>query len=351
MTALKQISYKTIPVLKLMILMMVIVSIIFQIIISYVNEEPGFNNFIKNTVITIVVQTIFCCTIYFLQQLFAPLFSKKKLPIVRYSFEFSTSVITCFYILIAVYFIHHGNRFTLAQLFTHADFRLHVSINMVAVLFVFALGSILNLYQLMLEKSAQAEQLQQHNAQVRLLALKNQVNPHFLFNSLSVLSSLVHVDEVASENFIGQLAKAYRYILEQKDTELVSLKNELDFLDAYFYLLTIRFENKIILKKNILLQPEEWYLPPLTLQLLLENAVKHNRMSASEPLVIELNSFADSLQVTNTINTREQDVISTGIGLENIKKRMAFLTEKKISILNTGTIFSVNIPMVKKYKI
>lgn len=348
MTTEKQISYKKIPVLKLMILMMVIVSIIFQIIISYVNEEPRFTNFIKDTVITILAQTIFCCTVYFLQQLFARLFSKKRLPLVRYSLEFFTSVITCFYILIAVYFIQHGNRLTLAQLFTHADFRLHVSINMVAVLVVFALGSILNLYQLMLEKSAQAAQLQQQFAQVRLLALKNQVNPHFLFNSLSVLSSLVHVNAAASEKFIVQLAKAYRYILEQKDTELVSLKEELDFLDAYFYLLTIRFENKILLKKNILLQAEDWYLPPLTLQLLVENAVKHNKMSASEPLLIELNSFADSLQVSNTINTREQDIISTGIGLENIKNRMAFLTERKISILNTGTTFSVNIPMVKK---
>lgn len=348
MTALEQISYKKIPVLKLMILMMVIVSIIFQIILSYVNAEPGFTNFIKNTVITIVVQTIFCCTVYFLQQLFAHLFNKKKLTPLRYSLEFSTSVIACFYILIAVYFIHRGTRFTLAQLFTHADFRLHVSINMVAVLFVFALGSILNLYQLMLEKSAQAALLQQQYAQVRLLALKNQVNPHFLFNSLSVLSSLVHVNAAASEKFIVQLAKAYRYILEQKDTELVSLKEELDFLDAYFYLLTIRFENKIILKKNILMPAKDWYLPPLTLQLLVENAVKHNKMSASKPLLIELNSFADSLHISNTINTREQDIISTGIGLENIKKRMAFLTEKKVSILNTGTTFSVIIPMVKK---
>lgn len=350
MTALEQISYKKIPVLKLMILMMVIVSIIFQIILSYVNAEPGFTNFIKNTVITIVVQTIFCCTVYFLQQLFAQLFNKKTLTPLRYSLEFSTSVIACFYILIAVYFIHRGTRFTLAQLFTHADFRLHVSINMVAVLFVFALGSILNLYQLMLEKSAQAALLQQQYAQVRLLALKNQVNPHFLFNSLSVLSSLVHVNAAASEKFIVQLAKAYRYILEQKDTELVSLKEELDFLDAYFYLLTIRFENKIILKKNIILQAEDWYLPPLTLQLLVENAVKHNKMSASKPLLIELNSFTDSLHISNTINTREQDIISTGIGLENIKKRMAFLTEKKVSILNTGTTFSVIIPMVKKIK-
>ena len=138
-----------------------------------------------------------------------------------------------------------------------------------------------------------------------------------------------------------------RYILEQKDTELVRLKDELDFLDAYFYLLTIRFENKIILIKNIQLRAEDWYLPPLSLQMLVENAVKHNKMSASEPLRITLNSFADRLQVTNNISAREEDVISTGIGLENIKKRLAYLTESEISILNTGTTFSVNIPLVK----
>ena len=243
--------------------------------------------------------------------------------------------------------MQHGTFLTFNEIFSRVDFRLHFTINIIAIIFIYFMATILNLYQLMLVRSAQAEQLQQQFAQVRLLALKNQVNPHFLFNSLSVLSSLVHVDAAASEKFIVQLAKAFRYILGQKDTDLVNLKDELDFLDAYFYLLTIRFDNKILLKKNIQLNTEEWFLPPLTLQMLVENAVKHNKMSASEPLTITLNSFTDSLQVTNNINAREEDIISTGIGLDNIKKRMAYLTEKQISILKTTTTFSVNIPLVK----
>ena len=347
MTELNDISYKKIPVLKYMVFVMIIISIIFQSIISYVQNERDFSNFIKDVIITIIVESVFCCVIYFFKQLFNRLFSKTKFPWLRYPLEFFISCTICFYILMVVLFIQHGTFLTYDEIFSRGDFRLHFTINIIAIIFIYFMATILNLYQLMLVRSAQAEQLQQQFAQVRLLALKNQVNPHFLFNSLSVLSSLVHVDAAASEKFIVQLAKAFRYILGQKDTDLVNLKDELDFLDAYFYLLTIRFDNKILLKKNIQLNTEEWFLPPLTLQMLVENAVKHNKMSASEPLTITLNSFTDSLQVTNNINAREEDIISTGIGLDNIKKRMAYLTEKQISILKTTTTFSVNIPLVK----
>lgn len=347
MTVLTEISYKRIPVLRYMVVVMIIISIIFQSIISYVQDETSFSNFSKDVVITIVVESIFCCVIYFWKQLFNSQFNKNRFLWVKYSLEFLLSCTTCFYILIGALFLQHSMFLSFREIFSRVDFRLHLSINVIAIIFIYAMASVLNLYQLMLDKSAHAEQLQQKFAQVRLLALKTQVNPHFLFNSLSVLSSLVHVNAVASEKFIVQLAKAYRYILEQKDTELVRLKDELDFLDAYFYLLTIRFENKIILIKNIQLRAEDWYLPPLSLQMLVENAVKHNKMSALEPLRITLNSFADRLQVTNNISAREEDVISTGIGLENIKKRLAYLTESEISILNTGTTFSVNIPLVK----
>lgn len=348
MKQVNKISYKKIPVLKYMIWMMVIIGTIFQGILSYVYKENSIINFLKDLGLTLSLETIFCCVIYYMKQASNRLF-QKKFQLFRYPFEFTLSFISCYYILIVFLILQHSGQ-NLSQLFADGDFRLHLSINLVAVVFIYAMASILNLYQRMLEKSAQAEELQQHFAQIRLLALKNQVNPHFLFNSLSVLSSLVHVDAAASEKFIVQLAKAYRYILEQKETDLVSLKEELDFLDAYFYLLKIRFENKIILEKNIQLCPESWYLPPLTLQLLVENAVKHNKMSATEPLKIELNSFEDSLQVINNINSREDDVISTGIGLENIKKRMAYLTRTEISILNTGATFSVNIPLIKNKK-
>ncbi len=344
----QKIFIRKIPILRYMVMLMFIISIIFQSIISYVNEEPSFGNFLKDVVITIIVQTVFCIVIYFLKQFFNHLFRNRPLPVIRYPVEFIISCTVCFYILIGVIFLQHSSLRNLTDIFSKNDFRLHISINMVAIIFIYAIATILHLYQLILEKSAHAEQLQHRFAQIRLLALKNQVNPHFLFNSLSVLTSLVHVDAAASEKFIIQLGKAYRYILDQKDTELVTLKEELDFLDAYFYLLSIRFKNKIKLQKNISLSPEDWCIPPLTLQMLVENAVKHNKMSASKPLIISLTSLPDSLKIVNNINNREEDVISTGIGLENIKKRIAYLTEKEINISKSATTFSVNIPLIKK---
>ncbi|RYF79838.1 MAG: histidine kinase, partial [Chitinophagaceae bacterium] len=120
---------------------------------------------------------------------------------------------------------------------------------MLGTVFIYTFLSGLNIYQLARQRETESEQLQREFAQVRLQALKSQVNPHFLFNSLSVLSSLVHVNAELSEQFIQHLAKAYRYILEQKELELVSLKEETSFLDAYFFLLQIRFDQKIRLEK------------------------------------------------------------------------------------------------------
>lgn len=340
-------SITKIPILKYMVLLMVLVGTIFQSFISYVNSESDWLVIFKNILITISVQSIFCCIIYLIKESFNRFFNKNKSSWIRYPLEFILSCAICFYILVLSMFLLHRNVNSFSDFLGNSGFRLHLSINIVAIIFIYAIASILNLYQLIVEKSAHAEQLQHRFAQVRLLALKNQVNPHFLFNSLSVLTSLVHVNAAASEKFIIQLAKAYRYILEQKDTELVTLKIELDFLDAYFYLLSIRFENKIQLIKNIKISPEEWSIPPLTLQMLVENAVKHNKMSSSKPLVITLNSYTDSLQVINNINNREEEVISTGLGLENIKKRLVFLTNKEISVLKTTKEFSVNIPLIK----
>jgi two-component system, LytTR family, sensor kinase len=227
------------------------------------------------------------------------------------------------------------------------ELRQHFALYMIAAVLIYIFQSGLNFYSLAQEKAAEAEKLQREYAQVRLQALKNQVNPHFLFNSLSVLSSLVHVSAETSDKFIQQLSKAYRYILEQKDVEWVTLKSELDFLDAYFFLLQIRFDKKIKLVKEIVLDETHYTLPPLTLQLLVENAVKHNKMSNSEPLTITITSEDEFVVVVNNVNKREQHEASTGIGLENIQKRYAYITDKKIEIVNREQDFSVRIPLIK----
>lgn len=195
----------------------------------------------------------------------------------------------------------------------------------------------------------QTEQLIKENAVAQFQALKNQVSPHFLFNSLSILSSLVHTDPQLSEKFIAQLSKAYRYILEQKDNETVSLKTELDFLNSYSFLLKIRFERKFDVKIFVDEKDAEKYqIAPLTLQLLVENCVKHNRMSEQEPLIVTLSIKDHFLVVTNPIRPRSEAerVASTGIGLTNIMNRYRLLVNKSIAITTENNMFTVKIPMI-----
>lgn len=195
----------------------------------------------------------------------------------------------------------------------------------------------------------QAEQLRKENALAQFEALKNQVSPHFLFNSLSILSSLVHIDANLSEKFIDQLSKAYRYILEQKDNETVSLRTEINFINSYAFLLKIRFENKFDVKISLSdLDTDRYRIAPLTLQMLIENSVKHNRMSQKEPLVVTISIKDEHLVVVNPMRPRNEieRAASTGIGLANIRNRYELLTRSPVQIEQNEDLFTVKIPLL-----
>lgn len=195
----------------------------------------------------------------------------------------------------------------------------------------------------------EAQKLINENTLAQYEALKNQLSPHFLFNSLSILSSLVHVSPDLSEKFIDRLSKAYRYILEQKDNAMVRLKTELDFIDSYAFLLGIRFDNKFILKESIQeIDAEKYFVAPFALQLLVENAVKHNRMSNKEQLIVSIYREEAYLVVENPIRPRNKNelVISTGIGLNNIINRYKLLTTEPVIVEHSNEVFKVKIPLI-----
>jgi LytS/YehU family sensor histidine kinase len=197
---------------------------------------------------------------------------------------------------------------------------------------------------------AEKAEIQKRIAQAQFESLKNQVNPHFLFNSLNVLSSLVHIDADLSENFIYRLAKCYRYLLEQKDKALVTLKTELDFADAFSFLLKIRFEDKL----HILIEVDEsirsqFLIAPLTLQLLIENAVKHNSISNESPLIIKIYlESGETLVVENNLQLRQQKLIGTAVGKQNILQRYTLLGFKEPDFLQTDNFYIVKIPLIEK---
>jgi PAS domain S-box-containing protein len=196
------------------------------------------------------------------------------------------------------------------------------------------------------EANTQLIRLQKENLQSQFEVLRQQVNPHFLFNSLNVLTSLIKLEPDLAEQFTEHLSKVYRYVLENKDNDLVSLQTELDFLDAYIFLLNIRFMDKIIVKVDIGEQKRECQILPLALQLLIENAIKHNSMSKRNPLKIEI--FIDSdnlLHVENNLQERESHMVSTGVGLRNIAHRYNLLEMPEPEFIKTDTRFIARVPL------
>ncbi|MEQ8924264.1 MAG: PAS domain S-box protein [Fulvivirga sp.] len=192
------------------------------------------------------------------------------------------------------------------------------------------------------------EKIEKGVAQAQFESLKNQVNPHFLFNSLNVLTSLVHIDPNLSERFINELAKSYRYLLEQKDNELVDLKTEIDFVKAFTFLLKIRFEDKLQLKIDLKKAHLSYQIAPLTLQLLIENAVKHNSFSQDEPLKIGIHVEDENvLVVENNLQMRIQSMPSTRVGQSNIINRYKLITDRLPEFSIEKNKYVARIPLLK----
>lgn len=219
--------------------------------------------------------------------------------------------------------------------------------NLVIVLSAFYLTIISRSYQQLKNVQLRAERSEKEAALSQVEALKSQLSPHFLFNSLSILTSMVHEDADLSEQYIKQLAKVYRYILEQRDQELVSLKTELEFIRSYTFLLQIRFENKFQVLIDVADTKQlHCQIAPLSLQLLVENSVKHNRMSVSEPLTVRIYDDDEQLLVENPWQPRDQPELSTGVGLKNIINRYALLTNRRIEYGRKEDLFVVKIPLL-----
>ena len=188
--------------------------------------------------------------------------------------------------------------------------------------------------------------LEKARAEAELQALKNQIDPHFMFNSLNTLSHLISSDPKKAQVFNDTLADVYRYILQNKSRDLVLLQEELDFMDNYIALLKIRFGNSIMVDKQ--LSPEcldQFVLPPISLQILIENAIKHNEFSKSQPLHIGIRETGGELHITNELREKKVQQ-SNGIGLNNLLERFRLITARPVEIEKTEHRFSVRLPLL-----
>lgn len=192
----------------------------------------------------------------------------------------------------------------------------------------------------------EAEQHKQAALKAKYEALKNQVNPHFLFNSFNVLSTLVHKDPDLAAQFIEQLSKVYRYVLDTREQELVPLSQELVVLDAYLFLLKIRFGDALEIEQSVEAEAEE-AIVPLTLQMLAENAVKHNIVSRNRPLYLRISRSQGRIQVENNRQIKHNDQESIGVGLPNLQERYRFLCGQELEVEDSEAAFRVTVPIVQ----
>lgn len=191
-----------------------------------------------------------------------------------------------------------------------------------------------------------SEKLKTEMMAFRYEALRNQINPHFLFNSFNVLSDLVYADQGMAVKFINQLSDLFRYVLDSRDKELVPLKDELAFMQSYIYLLKTRFEEKLDMKIEIEAAPDE-LIVPMTLQLLVENAVKHNEVSEAYPLHIHIRRNETFLEVENSLRIKKVGEDSKNTGLKNIIQQFSYFTDRQIDVSNTDLKFLVRVPILK----
>lgn len=256
-------------------------------------------------------------------------------------------------ILIAFFLVHSAVGFLHDNFFPHpdqpgvTDFDYAVG-SLTIVLLVSAIYESVYLYARWRESIVEQERLRRENIQSQLEGLKNQVNPHFLFNSLNTLIYIIPEDPQRAVQFVQKLSKVYRYILEIREKELIPLEEELTFLDSFIFLVQERFGENLRVDVEI---PDAFLqarIIPLSLQILFENAIKHNVISEQRPLTIEL--FVDEEQhlvVRNNLQRKKQVLDSTRVGLDNIRSRYAFFTDEKVVISEDEAFFTVSLPLLK----
>lgn len=272
-----------------------------------------------------------------------------KAPLRRFVYSLSTiigvTIVSYFFVYLIVTVILLDYDFLVALKSTsYTDYIIPVLITLMINVFMHGRGFLLTLRQ----KSIDNERLKTEQIASQLSSLRDQVNPHFLFNSLNALSSLVYEDQKKAVKFIRKLSEVYRYVLDQNDKELVTVNDELSFMDSYFFLMDIRFGNNLQVDLNAISnEARNSLLPPMSLQLLVENAIKHNVVSDAKPLKIEIfDNESGFLVVRNNANPKKS-LHSNGLGLKNLRQRYEFLSDRNMIINSTEKFFEVYLPLLK----
>ena len=248
-------------------------------------------------------------------------------------------------LFMGIYVIQYAIHFNDFSQFFDVLFNIEMKGFIMATLAGFTFGAVFFFYVQWAEAVDRVQKLREEKLIFQYETLKSQVNPHFLFNSLNTLLSLVRTEPELSEKFVQKLSSIYRYTLENREKELVPISAELDFVNDYFYLQKIRDNEKIEMKTELNISKNA-LIVPVSLQLLVENALKHNTSTRKQPLEIVIhNEGIDKLVVRNNLQVKTQLADSSKIGLKNLNERCRLILNREIEILETADEFIVKVPV------
>ncbi|MBK6266831.1 histidine kinase [Marivirga sp. S37H4] len=245
--------------------------------------------------------------------------------------------------------IRYGNDIMLQQ--PDGRTRLIYALHLIVALVYYYFVERIQTHHQLKEIEIESEKLQKENSQAQLMALKNQINPHFLFNSFNILDSLIELDPPKAQEFLEKLSNIYRVFLENINKDLITLEEELQVMESYKALLQTRFQSHLEIRIDIKKEDKKLLIPPGVSQMLMENAIKHNGFNKNQPLCIDIHSSNGYLVVKNNKQKRNEPSTSTGIGLKNIKSRYQLQSKEAVIIENEVEDFTVKVPLIKRVEV
>lgn len=345
---------KLFPFLRLLKLLVIFAIVLQTVVISY-NHFSGFYyvpdvwnfifRFLYGSVFTIIAGFLIAIPdltiIYFLNKTLPWNKNILKRILLQLIFTVLFAVIVSSLITLISHLINHYDEGLYPVLIINALISSVVNVLLMAVLeaFIFFNDS--------KQSKIKAENLEKELSQIKFEVLKNQINPHFMFNSLNVLSGLIENDIAKAQQFIDEFSMIYRYVLETIEKPVVSLNKELGFVRSYIFLQQMRYGEDLFMEVNIPAHLLNMYLPPLSLQIVLENAIKHNVINSSKPLKIEIFHNKSWLSVRNNIQAKISSAYSSGLGQKNMIKRYSMISDKLPEFIVEASHYLVKLPLLE----
>jgi two-component system, LytTR family, sensor kinase len=332
------------------IVVTLVVPLLYYLSTSLQGKPPKFNSYLLGFLFTFLVTASISLTNLFLFRFFNNKYLNHKKYLKIFVYEFLVSSLNAAAIMTIIVIIFY---FGFGQIPDENQSLISIIYsNMVVALIVNTIicgfTETYILFRHWKNSITESERLRREKAESQFAALKNQVNPHFLFNSLNTLSSLIRVSPEKAIEYVDKFSKIYRYVLDSTDKMLVELRDEINFLNSFIYLQKIRFGENLDVQLNINANYLNDYLPPLAIQMLVENAIKHNEVSTEYPLIINILIEENYLVISNNLQLKIGLEGSTGIGLKNLEARYNQFTDQKPLFYATVDKYFAKIPLIKE---